>query len=181
MRNKYIRENNRNRLTLRNLATSLILYEKIRTTVTRAKKVKPIVEKMIASGQRGNNANQKKLVKFFTDSNAVKKINEDLVKRFGDRKSGFIRTAHIGFRAGDAAPMIIMELNLPKKIGKETQELVDKKTTKVKVKTRIKTKIKEKSQIEPKKGWLDKVSGTGLGKKISSATKNIWTKRTTSK
>lgn len=179
MRNKYIRKNNRDKMILRNLGTSLILYEKVKTTLFRAKTIKPIIDKMISAGQKKNISGQKKMVKFFTDPNAIKKINEDLVERFGKRKSGFCTMVRIGYRSGDAAPMVLLELALPKKIEKEKEAIEDKKTTKITVKT--KDEKKKTDEATPKKSWVNKISDVALGKNTQKTTKKTIIKRTTSK
>ena len=206
---------------LRNLATSLILYEKIKTTEKKAKKVKNLVEKMLNLGKRKDNASIRKLSQFFLDKNAVKKILEDLSFQFKDKKSGFIRIIRLGYRVGDGAPLSQVELILPIKAKKEAQApqvkgKESKEKTASKVITRVKTKeklpstsseikkgkkvkkevikkeiskkekITKKETFKPeqrktKKGWLERVSTTPIGKGISSVTKKIWTKRTTSK
>jgi len=202
---KFSRTREHRELMLRNLATSLVLYEKIKTTHAKAKAVKILVEKMITRAKKNDLSSSRKLQEFFTDVNAVKKIREELIKTFANRPSGFIRVARLGFRAGDSAPMSQVELIMPHKkaVKKEAETIVSKKGkvtirtktsgSKVEVAEKIaktkKEKITKKPAIaiktiqktEGKKGWLDRVSDTGLGKKFSQATKKIWTKRTTSK
>jgi len=96
--------------TLRNLATSLILYEKITTTSAKAKEVKPIVEHLINLSRKKDLTARRRLLGFFFDKNAVKKVLEDLVPRYKDIKTGFIYSYRKGRRLGDAAEMIILEL-----------------------------------------------------------------------
>ncbi len=198
---KFSRRKAHRKAMLRNLVTSVVLYEKVKTTRAKAKAVKPLVEKMILLGKRKDSAAVRKLYQFFLDKNAAKKIQEDLPERFGKRDSGFVRTTRLGYRAGDAAEMVQIELILLKKIEKEAKE--DK--VKTRVKTRIRTKTKPEVKVEKakkekakkskkavpapaptsveekKKGWLDKVSDTQLGKRVTNATKKVWRKRTTQK
>ena len=96
---------------LRNLATSIILYEKVKTTEAKAKLVKPQVEKMIsaAKGQSLPTA-MRALKASLSDDKAAKKITRELIQRYKDRSSGFVRLTPLGFRAGDAAPMVMIEL-----------------------------------------------------------------------
>ncbi len=207
---KFSRRKAHRKAMLRNLVTSIVLYEKVKTTRAKAKAAKPLVEKMILLGKRKDSAAVRKLYQFFLDKNAAKKIQEDLPERFGKRKSGFIRTARLGFRAGDAAEMVQIELILPKKIEKAKEEKKTTKTTKTRIKIKespkkyrkaptksgfrspnkkgeIGRKIGEKPKKktapveEKKKGWLERVSDTRLGKRMTDATKKVWRKRTTQK
>lgn len=95
---------------LKNLAMSVILYEKVKTTQAKAKAVTPLVEKMISLGKRGNLHANRQLRAFFPIENPVKKIVEDLSARYANRQSGFTRTTKLGPRAGDSANMVIIEL-----------------------------------------------------------------------
>lgn len=95
---------------LRNLATSIILYEKVKTTKPKAKAVKPLVEKMISLGKNDTLAARRKALKFFYIENPVKKIFEELGPRYKTRPGGYTRTTKLGFRKGDAAEMVQIEL-----------------------------------------------------------------------
>ena len=96
---------------LRNLATSIILYEKVKTTEAKAKLVKPVVEKLITKAKKNSTANaMRQLNAYLPDKNASKKLVRELVERYNDRPSGFVRLTRLGFRSGDAAPMIQIEL-----------------------------------------------------------------------
>ena len=95
---------------LRGLATSLILYEKIKTTKAKAKAVRPLVEKLITSGKAGGVAARRTLQQSLTSENAAKKIVEELAPRYKDRKGGYLRLTTLGRRQGDAAEMVQIEL-----------------------------------------------------------------------
>ena len=96
---------------LRNLATSIILYEKVKTTQAKAKLVKPIVEKLIAQSKKGSAMNtMRTLNAYLMDKNASKKVTQELIDRYKDRSSGFVRLTPLGFRPGDAAPKVLIEL-----------------------------------------------------------------------
>ncbi len=96
---------------LRNMATSIILYEKVKTTRPKAKAVIPVVERLIASSKKQSGFNAlRNLNAYLKDKNAYKKVIEVLVDRYKDRSSGFVRITNIGFRAGDNAPMVQIEL-----------------------------------------------------------------------
>lgn len=99
-------------MMLRNLATSVILYEKVKTTKAKAKLLKPFVEKIIvdAKDQKSIVTNYRNLNSILTDENASRKIVDDLVKKYAEKRAGFLRVTKLGFRAGDAAPMVLVEL-----------------------------------------------------------------------
>lgn len=96
---------------LGNLATSIILYEKVKTTQAKAKMVKPMVEKLITAAKKGPLPTaMRTLNAALPDTNASKKITRELLKRYENRSSGYLRIIPLGFRAGDAAPMVQIEL-----------------------------------------------------------------------
>jgi len=96
---------------LKSLATSIILYEKVKTTSSKAKMVKPIVEKLITSAKTHTlPVSIRTLNAFLTDTNATKKVTKELTERYKERSSGYLRIIPLGFRAGDAAPMVQIEL-----------------------------------------------------------------------
>lgn len=95
---------------LRNLAVSLVLYEKIKTTKAKAKTLRPIVERLITKGKANTLAGRRALLKYLYKETAVKKIMEDLAPRYKDRKGGYTRIMNLGRRAGDAAEIVQIEL-----------------------------------------------------------------------
>ncbi len=96
---------------LRNMATSIILYEKVKTTQSKAKLVKPIVEKLITKAKKQTlPVAMRSLNAYLTDKNASKKLTREILDRYKDRGSGYLRITPLGFRAGDAAPMVQIEL-----------------------------------------------------------------------
>lgn len=96
---------------LRNLATSVILYEKVKTTEGRAKRVQPIVESLITYSKEENKMNAiRKIKKIVFDDNAGKKLIEVLAGKYSDRNGGYTRITKLGFRSGDAAPYVQIQL-----------------------------------------------------------------------
>jgi len=96
---------------LRNLATSIILYEKIKTTKAKAKILKPLIEKLLVDAKDSSVVNvYRNLNSYLLDKNASKKVVDELSKRYKDRKAGFVRMTNLGYRAGDSAPMVQIEL-----------------------------------------------------------------------
>lgn len=94
---------------LRNLATSLIFYEKIKTTEAKAKALRPVVEKMISKGKKGTLHARRELLKDLYLENAVKKIMEELGPRYKERAGGYTRIVKLGHRQGDGAEMVQIE------------------------------------------------------------------------
>jgi len=97
-------------LMLRNLASSILLYEKVKTTRAKAAAVRPLVEKMITSSKAGDLNARRGLIKVLLQKNAVKKSLEVLGVRYKTRPGGYTRTIKLGERAGDGAEMVQIEL-----------------------------------------------------------------------
>ncbi|MCD4760944.1 50S ribosomal protein L17 [bacterium] len=95
---------------LENLATSLVLYEKIVTTEAKAKAVRPLVEKLITRGKVKSVHNKQLLGKVLPDKKAVQKVLDVLGPKYKDRKGGYTRIIKIGPRKGDGALMAQIEL-----------------------------------------------------------------------
>jgi large subunit ribosomal protein L17 len=97
------------RALLRNLVTSLIVEERIETTITKAKAMRPQVEKMITLGKRGDVAARRLAASYLMTRDAVEKLFE-ISSRYGDREGGYLRIIHSGFRRGDGGEMAFVEL-----------------------------------------------------------------------
>lgn len=99
-----------------NMAASLIKHEQIKTTLPKAKELRPFVEKLITMGKQAAADPKKALAKRrqaiskMRDEKQVAKIFDVLAERYADRPGGYIRVLKAGFRYGDAAPMAIIEL-----------------------------------------------------------------------
>lgn len=98
-------------LLVKNLTTSLILNDKIKTTRAKAKVLQPVVEKLINDAKNPNKVLAIRTANAALQSEvAAKKLLDEIVKKFQDRPSGFTRITKIGHRAGDAAEMVQIEL-----------------------------------------------------------------------
>jgi len=95
---------------LRDLATSVVVYEKIKTTEVKAKQVRPVVERLITRAKKGDLAARRYLLSYFPTEQPVNKLLEVLGPRFKDRKGGYTRITKLGTRQGDGAPMAQIEL-----------------------------------------------------------------------
>lgn len=98
------------RSLLRNLVTSLILEERIETTIPKAKAMRPNVEKMITLGKRGDLAARRQAMSYLMTQEAVNKLFETIGPRFGDRNGGYLRIVRTGFQKGDGADKAFIEL-----------------------------------------------------------------------
>ncbi|NCA96022.1 MAG: 50S ribosomal protein L17 [Methanomicrobia archaeon] len=97
-------------LMLRNLASSILLYEKVKTTKAKAQAVRPLVERMITASKAGDLNARRGLIKVLLQKNAVKKALEVLGVRYQNRPGGYTRTTKLGVRPGDGAEMVQIEL-----------------------------------------------------------------------
>jgi large subunit ribosomal protein L17 len=97
-------------LMLRNLASSILLYEKVKTTKAKAQAVRPLVERLITSSKAGDLNARRGLAKVLLQKNAVRKAVEVLGARYKERPGGYTRVTKLGVRQGDGAEMVQIEL-----------------------------------------------------------------------
>jgi large subunit ribosomal protein L17 len=96
---------------MRNLAMSVIIYEKVKTTTTKAKAVQPFVERLISIAKKNEKRHAiRELERLLQHENASKKLMEVLADKYKDKDSGFTRITKLGNRAGDNAPIVQIEL-----------------------------------------------------------------------
>jgi len=93
-----------------NLTGQLIEHGRIKTTIAKAKEVRPIAEQMITLGRRGGVHSRRQALKFLRSQDVVHKLFSDVGPRFKDREGGYSRIVRIGPRLGDAAEMAYLEL-----------------------------------------------------------------------
>ena len=98
------------RALLRNLVTSVIDHERIITTVTKAKAARPLVEKMITLGKKGQLSHRREAAAFLVTPESVQKLFDKIGPRFGNRNGGYTRIVKLGFRKGDGAETAMLEL-----------------------------------------------------------------------
>jgi len=94
---------------IKNMLNSLIKYEQIKTTLPKAKVLKPQAEKIITLGKKNNLQNTKILVSKLQDIKSTNKVKKTLAKRYESRKGGYTRIVKAGYRYGDNAPLAIIE------------------------------------------------------------------------
>jgi large subunit ribosomal protein L17 len=93
-----------------NLAGALIEHGRIKTTVAKAKAVRPIAEEMISLGRRGDLAARRQALAFLRSNDVVHTLFADVAPRFADRPGGYLRIVRLGPRYGDSAEMAYLEL-----------------------------------------------------------------------
>ncbi len=94
----------------RNMVTSLLEYERITTTLARAKELRRIADKMITLGKKGALPARRKALGYVRTKKVVAKLFSGLAERYKDRPGGYTRIYKLGTRAGDNAPMAMIEL-----------------------------------------------------------------------
>jgi len=92
-----------------NMAVALITNEQIKTTVPKAKELRPVVEKLVTLGKKGGLANRRRAMSMLRDEDSVKKLFSTLAERYKERSGGYTRVLKAGFRYGDAADMAFVE------------------------------------------------------------------------
>jgi large subunit ribosomal protein L17 len=98
------------RALLRNLVTSFLERERIRTTLAKARETRPIAEKMITLAKRGTLHARRQALAYMTKEEAVKRLFDDVGPRFRERPGGYTRIVKLDRRAGDGAAMALLEL-----------------------------------------------------------------------
>src|SRR6476469_5324290 len=115
------RNTSHRRALLRNLVTSLIVEERIETTVTKAKAMRPHVERMITLGKRGDLSSRRQAAAYLMTRDAVDKLFE-ITPRYGDREGGYLRIIRSGFQKGDGAEKAFIELLGSEKVLDEKRQ-----------------------------------------------------------
>ena len=125
------------------MLNSLVKYEQIKTTLPKAKFLKPQADKLITLGKKDTLHNTKMLVSQLQDINSANKVKKTLSKRYEKRSGGYTRIIKAGFRYGDNAPMAIIEF-----VDRDVEaKKVDKKK---KDPAKEENKKEEKKQLQPK-------------------------------
>lgn len=98
----------------RNMVTSLFKNEKVKTTDVKAKELRRWADKMITLAKRGDLHARRQALAIIMEKEVVHKLFEEAPARFGGKNGGYTRVTKVGFRAGDAAPMAVVEFTEPK-------------------------------------------------------------------
>jgi large subunit ribosomal protein L17 len=130
------RNTSHRRALLRNLVTSIILEDRVETTITKAKAARPHVEKLITLGKKGDLHARRQALSYLQTRDAVTRLFDTVAPRYGDRNGGYLRIVRRGFQRGDGAEKAFIEL-----LGAE--QLLDEKRQK-----RAETRAKRREEIQ---------------------------------
>src|SRR5512143_3516141 len=107
---KLSRTREHRRAVLRNLATSLVLHERIETTVAKAKEARRLAERMTTFAKKGDIASRRHVARFIHGGENVQKLFDTIAPWYADRNGGYTRIVRLGHRLGDAGEMALLEL-----------------------------------------------------------------------
>jgi large subunit ribosomal protein L17 len=130
------RNTSHRRALLRNLVTSIILEDRVETTIAKAKAARPHVEKLITLGKKGDLHARRQALSYLQTRDAVTRLFDTVAPRYGDRNGGYLRIVRRGFQRGDGAEKAFIEL-----LGAEA--ILDEKRQK---RAEIRTKRREELQ-----------------------------------
>jgi large subunit ribosomal protein L17 len=100
------------RLMLNNMATSLFMHKRITTTETKAKRLRPVAERLVTFAKRGDLAARRRVLTQITDKSVVHELFTEIAPLMAEREGGYTRIVKLGYRKGDNAPMAMIELVL---------------------------------------------------------------------
>jgi large subunit ribosomal protein L17 len=104
------RNTSHRRALLRNLVTSVLVEDRVETTLAKAKAVRPLVEKMITLGKKGDLHSRRQALSFLMTNESVARLFDTVAPRYGDREGGYLRIVRTGFQQGDGAAKAFIEL-----------------------------------------------------------------------
>jgi large subunit ribosomal protein L17 len=143
------RNTSHRRALLRNLVTSIILEDRVETTVAKAKAARPHVEKLITLGKKGDLHARRQALSYLQTRDAVSRLFDTVAPRYGDREGGYLRIVRRGFQRGDGAEKAFIEL-----LGAEA--LLDEKRQK-----RAETRTKRREEIQKAMEEQQQAAGEG--------------------
>ena len=111
------------RMLLANMARSLFINKSVTTTEVKAKRLRPVAERLVTFAKRGDLHSRRRVMQSITDRNVVHELFVNIAPQVAERQGGYTRITKLGFRKGDNAPMAVIELVLdpvsPKKLNKK--------------------------------------------------------------
>ena len=150
------------RAMLRNMVTSLFRYERITTTKAKALEVRKSAEKLITRAKEDTVHNRREVAKFIADEKILNKLFTEIGPRMKDRNGGYTRVLKLGYRQGDAADVVILELvdyKLESEADKEEKKTSKKAAAKAEPKAKkTASKSKEEAETKAKKATSKKAS-----------------------
>jgi large subunit ribosomal protein L17 len=143
------RNTSHRRALLRNLVTSIIMEDRVETTITKAKAVRPHVEKLITLGKKGDLHSRRQALSFLQTRDAVTRLFDTVAPRYGDRNGGYLRIVRRGFQRGDGAEKAFIEL-----LGAE--QILDEKRQK-----RAEARTKKREELQKAMAEQEPAAGDG--------------------
>ena len=124
---KFGRENDQRRALIKGLATSLVMEERIETTLPKAKELVRYIEKLVTKAKKGDLANRRAVIAGFSTQIAATKLVDQVAPQLTGRTSGHVRVERTRLRVGDGAQMAVIEFvdelkDAPKKVAKEAKQ-----------------------------------------------------------
>lgn len=171
---------------VRGLVRALVEQERIKTTLPKARYIRPLVEKAVTIGKKNSVHAHRQLLSLYPWSKTIYKIMKDLAPRFKDRNGGYTRIIKLGFRSGDQAPLAYLEFVdyqaagfTPSSSVKETTSKLesDKKDKKTKKLAKDKKAAKTKEDAKDKKNVKDKKGVKGKKDSVSKKIKRQQTRK----
>ena len=154
------RNTSHRRALLRNLVTSILLEDRVETTITKAKAARPHVEKLITLGKRGDLHSRRLALSYLQTREAVSRLFDTVAPRYGDRAGGYLRIVRTGFQKGDGAEKAFIEL-----LGSEHE--LDEKRQK-----RAEARAKRREEIDKAMSENPPPDGSGSGPRLKSVGKS---------
>ncbi len=148
---------------LRNLTASLFIHERIRTTLAKAKELRPFAERLITLSKKDSLHARRRALRIMVHKEAVAKLFRDLSARFADRPGGYTRILKLGPRQGDGAPMAYIEL-VDFAFAPQKREPVSKKE-----KAEAKPKVVDEPEPEDAEEHEEEVEASAASKKAKKA------------
>ncbi len=146
---------------LRNLATELFRYGRIKTTLPKAKALRPVAEKLITLGKKGTLSDRRRLISYLKDKKVAHKVVDEIGPMYSQRPGGYTRIYKLGWRKGDGAEMAIIELVESEVLWKtkETEEVAEEKP------------VEEKSEVVEESTTEEEVKAEVVEEEIGEETK----------
>ena len=159
----------------RNMVTSLFKHERIRTTGPKAKELRRLAEHLITLAKRGDLHARRQALAVIREKEVVHKLFDEANEKFGHSAGGYTRIVKLGRRAGDAAPMSLIELIVPEAGGKKKTKKKGAKTEATKTKTgaaqKAEPKVQDKNKSAKKEATAEAKKKPKAKKKEASAPK----------
>ena len=159
----------------RNMVTSLFKHERIRTTSPKAKELRRLAEQLITLAKRGDLHARRQALAVIREKDVVHKLFDEASEKFGHSAGGYTRIVKLGRRAGDAAPMSLIELIVPEAGGKKKTKKKGAKTEATKTKTgaaqKAEPKVQDKNKSAKKEAASEAKKKPKAKKKEASAPK----------